>query len=441
MLLSFAQFEREVTSERIRDKIAASKRKGLWMGGPVPLGYEVRDRKLVVNEAEAETVRHIMRRYCELNSVRELVAELRREGVVTKVQNRTSGPHKGGIPFARGALYHLLKNRIYLGEIVHKGSSYPGEHPPIIESDLGDRVQQTLADRAACADAKTYARRPSVLAGLLLDGLGRQMVPSHTTKGAHSYRYYVTRPTLVTEERAWRISANDVEQLVRSHVASVIGDPIKLAELMPLELDSQQLRHVNERAESISAAINAGPPSACRTYLQDFVHSVTLDRHEVSIRLDKPKLAASLDWIPSPAEGYDEIATLKCPVSRVRRGRPSRLLVRGDGDDAVRGSRRDRKLIRLVAEAQTARQLLETEPAKPLSKIALEQKCCRTRLGALASVSCLAPDIVVAIIEGRQPAELHRRALLSRSLPFDWNAQRTFLGFTEGAPRRADERA
>src|SRR4051794_39674570 len=112
MLLSFAQFEREVTSERIRDKIAASKRKGLWMGGPVPLGYEVRERKLVVNEAEAETVRHIMRRCCELNSVRELVSELRRAGVVTKVQKRVSGPHKGGIPFARGALYHLLKNRI-----------------------------------------------------------------------------------------------------------------------------------------------------------------------------------------------------------------------------------------------------------------------------------------------------------------------------------------
>src|SRR5436853_580141 len=117
MLLSFAQFEREVTGERIRDKIAASKRRGLWMGGPVPLGYDVQDRKLLVNEAEAGTVRHIMQRYCDLSSVRELVEELAAAGLRTKIQRRTSGPHRGGVPFRRGTLFHLLKNRIYLGEI------------------------------------------------------------------------------------------------------------------------------------------------------------------------------------------------------------------------------------------------------------------------------------------------------------------------------------
>ncbi|WP_428630626.1 recombinase family protein [Sphingopyxis sp.] len=128
MLLSFAQFEREVTGERIRDKIAASKRKGIWMGGPVPLGYIVRDRKLIIEPNEAEQVRHIMRRYLVLGSVRTLADQLNSDGYRTKVQERTSGPHKGGRLYRRGTIYHMLANRMYRGDIVHKGTAYPGEH-------------------------------------------------------------------------------------------------------------------------------------------------------------------------------------------------------------------------------------------------------------------------------------------------------------------------
>ena len=153
MLLSFAQFEREVTGERIRDKIAASKKKGLWMGGPVPLGYEVRDRKLVVNEDEAEQVRHIMRRYLALGSVPALVEELRRDGYRTKVQRKSSGPHRGGCIYRRGTLYHLLSNRIYRGFIVHKGEAYPGEHEPIVDEQLWDEVRALLATNASASRA------------------------------------------------------------------------------------------------------------------------------------------------------------------------------------------------------------------------------------------------------------------------------------------------
>ena len=148
MLLSFAQFEREVTGERIRDKIAASKRRGLWMGGPVPLGYDVKDRKLVVNETEAELVRHIMRRYLAVESVVELADELNRQGYRTKVQQRASGPHRGGCTFRRGTLYHLLSNRIYRGMIVHKGEAHAGEHEAIVPQELWDEVQRTLVARA-----------------------------------------------------------------------------------------------------------------------------------------------------------------------------------------------------------------------------------------------------------------------------------------------------
>ena len=168
MLLSFAQFEREVTGERIRDKIAASKRKGMWMGGPVPLGYDVEARKLIPNEAEAELVRHIYRRYLALRSVEDLADELNSHGHRTKVQNRASGPHRGGCPFRRGTLYHLLANRIYRGELGHKGEFFPAEHAAIIPArsvarsagqTQGQRARHIPADRRPATE---LARRTNV---------------------------------------------------------------------------------------------------------------------------------------------------------------------------------------------------------------------------------------------------------------------------------------
>jgi DNA invertase Pin-like site-specific DNA recombinase len=433
MLLSFAQFEREVTGERIRDKIAASKRRGLWMGGPVPLGYEVRERKLVVNEAEAETVRHVMRRYCELNSVRELVAELRRDGVVTKVQTRVSGPHRGGIPFARGALYHLLKNRIYRGEIVHKGVAYLGEQAPIVPIELWDRVQAILTERATCAGARTGAKRSSLLAGLCFDGLGRPMVPSHTTKGCRSYRYYVTRPDRLADAPAWRTGAHDLEKIVRSGIAQLLGDPFELTRLMNAEVDLQQVHEAQRRAASLSEIFNAASFSDCFSYLQQLVRSVGIQQDQISIEIDRPTVVSMLEW---PSDGSpDEPATitLTCAATRVRRGHALRLLMPVEAVVAERTPRREEKLIRLIAEAHAARQLIEAAPDKPLSKIALEQKRCRTRLAGLVAISCLAPDIALAIVKGEQPKRFNRRTLLSGSLPLEWLAQREFLGFADGA--------
>ena len=164
VLLSFAQFEREVTGERIRDKIAASKKKGLWMGGNPPLGYDVRDRKLIVNEPEAETVRYIFRLYRQLRSVRELRERLVAEGVTSKRRVLRHGRVTGGKPINRGALYYLLRNRIYRGQIVHKDKAYPGEHEAIIDRDLWDAVQATLTGNTR-GTRRRGSRRPSLLTG------------------------------------------------------------------------------------------------------------------------------------------------------------------------------------------------------------------------------------------------------------------------------------
>lgn len=223
VLLSFAQFEREVTGERIRDKIAASKRKGLWMGGPVPLGYEVIERNLVPVPDEAERVRTIMRRYLEIRSVPPLLDRLREEGVVTKIQNRTSGPNRGGIPFARGSLFHLLKNPIYRGKIVHKGQVYDGEHEPIVDEDLWERVQMHLRETAPPRKRPGNEPQRALLQGLLFDPEGRPVVPTYGNKGGRRYTYYISRKDLaapgdpkIDKVPTWTIGKSHYPRVVSS---------------------------------------------------------------------------------------------------------------------------------------------------------------------------------------------------------------------------------
>src|SRR4051794_30811229 len=229
MLLSFAQFEREVTGERIRDKITASKQRGMWMGGLPPLGYDIADRKLVINAGEADTVRHIFRRYAALKSVSQLKGELDASGVVSKARTGRLGQRSGGLPIARGALYAMLHNRLYRGEIVHKGAAYPGQHAAIIDQALWGEVQQALVtnrvDRASDATTAT----PSQLTGLVFDGAGERMSPSHANKRGTRYRYYVSQ-SLIKGSRsaapgaACRVPAADLESIVEERLRALLRD-------------------------------------------------------------------------------------------------------------------------------------------------------------------------------------------------------------------------
>src|SRR5262249_5433939 len=182
VLLSFAQFEREVIGERIRDKIAASKRKGMWMGGVPPLGYRARNGKLIIVDSEAEIVRCIFRRYAELGSVRVLKDELEARSIQSRLRTSASGRLSGGRPCARGALNLILRNRMYRGEVVHNEQSYLGDHEPIIDQPLWDAVQAQLASNAAQRNSGARTRQPSLLAGMLFDRDGKRMTPSHAVK-------------------------------------------------------------------------------------------------------------------------------------------------------------------------------------------------------------------------------------------------------------------
>ena len=225
VLLSFAQFEREVTGERIRDKIAASKRKGLWMGGPVPLGYRVQDRKLLVDDAEAEQVRMLYRRYAAMRSIPALVEALRAEGFVTRKRPGKDGSVKGGIPLTTGPLAAILTNRVYLGEIHHKGTFFAGEHAAILDPAEFDTVQGILkANRTHRAE--TWRASGAILMGRIYDDRGNRMSPSFAARKGVRYRYY-TSSALVQGRKAEagsvpRVSAAEVEALVLAELTRLI---------------------------------------------------------------------------------------------------------------------------------------------------------------------------------------------------------------------------
>ena len=226
VLLSFAQFEREVTSERIRDKIAASKRKGLWVGGMALLGYDTKDRKITVNNAEAETVRTIFRSYLKLGSLNLLMADLRKRGIVTKKRLLRSGKTVGGIPFTRGPLAHLLRNRFYIGEVVFQGETLLGEQSAIIDRTLFDAVQAKL-DGQLRSYKEVHTSSEAILAGRLFDDRGQRMTPTHTRKGIAKYRYYISCALVQGQpEHAGSISrvpASEIEALVTKSVRDQRG--------------------------------------------------------------------------------------------------------------------------------------------------------------------------------------------------------------------------
>ena len=229
VLLSFAQFEREVIGERVRDKIAASKKKGMWMGGMPPLGYDVKDRKLVVNDDEARTVVGIYRRYLALKSVLALKATLEDEGVTSKQRVRPDGTDYGGQKFSKGALYLMLQNRTYRGETTHKGKSHPGEHPAIIDQPLWDKVQAVLAENRIERTSGARAKHPNLLAGLLFDEKGERLTPTHAVKKGTRFRYYVSATLLTAAGRnrsgGRRIPAGNLECLVMDRLRSFFADP------------------------------------------------------------------------------------------------------------------------------------------------------------------------------------------------------------------------
>jgi len=432
VLLSFAQFEREVIGERIRDKIAASKQKGMWMGGIPPLGYRVHDRKLVVIESEAEIVRIIFRRYAELGSVRLLKDEFEARGIKSKSWTSASGRRVGGKPFSRGALYLILQNRLYRGEIVHKGQSHPGEHTPIIDQPLWDAVQAQLAANTADRNSGTRTRQPSLLAGMLFDGDGNRMTPTHATKEGKRYRYYVSR-TLITRDQtgrssALRIPAGEIEQAVTSRMRQWLIDG-SVYQAIRLTDPSVQRRLIPQ-AEEIGRSWSDLPTVRQRTLLTTLIERIDVGANQIEIHLRPTRLSTLLDIAvtPSPSESDDKTQILSVAIELRRSGREMKMRI--DGTDPFATAKPDARLVKLLIRARRFNAALVASDGVPFAALAKREGVSPSYFTRLVRLSYLAPDITQAILEGCQPRDLTADKLLAHSrLPLTWHEQRRVLGF------------
>ena len=388
VLLSFAQFEREVTGERIRDKIAASKAKGMWMGGVPPLGYDIPEtgnRTLRINVTEAELVRKIYERYLEIGSVHRLAAALACDGIVSKRHVTSSGRELGGTSFGRGALFHLLRNRIYLGQIVHKDLVHQGEHLPIIDTSLFERVQAHLAanrvTRSASAERRTER---AMLTGRLFDASGEPMSPTHSRgRSGRLYRYYVS----ASVQRGGNHNA-DLHRVAASAIEGLIANTLE--RLLPTK-DDRVLHSVHLRPDAIDLVLPANVARALAARIEGEEHLASRDRQcVVTIPISLP----------------------------LRGGRPS--INAGQSDAADHDTiliAALRKAHAMMGRDERGRPLIEAAPTSPYER-------------RLLRLAFLAPDIQQAMLAGRQPRNLKLEKLIHQDLPIAWSKQREMLGFS-----------
>jgi site-specific DNA recombinase len=388
VLLSFAQFEREVTSERIRDKIAASKRKGLWVGGMAPLGYDTKDRRITVNEPEAETVRTIFRSYLKLGSLNLLMADLRKRGIVTKVRALKTRETVGGIPFTRGPLAHLLRNRFYIGDVPFKGEILKGEQPAIVDRDLFEAVQAKLSEQVNGHKAARM-KSEALLIGRIFDDRGNRMSPSHARKGGVKYRYYLSSALL----------------------QGMAGRAGSIRRVPAAEIEALVVRSVREHFKPAA-------PIDDRSFI---------DTH-VEVRPDQ--LVIHLARAKTPhrqrANGNNilNVRWRRTPSTRRREV----LLPAGIPPQHARPIRSESRAL-LVASIARGRLWLDellADANANAESIANRERCSVRKVNMTISLAFLAPDLVKAAIAGRLPHGMGVARLAD--MPAEWSRQHQMLG-------------
>ena len=401
MLLSFAQFEREVTAERIRDKIAASKAKGMWMGGTPPLGYRPDGRTLAIVEEQAALVREIFALYLQLGNVRLVTGQLLRQGGRSPIRTRANGTTFGGCHFTRGQLYAMLRNPIYVGEIAHGAKRYPGQHPAIIDRDTWERVQTLLAAHVQGRRAGAEAR-PSILAGKIVDEAGEPLIATHACKGTKRYRYYVSRDGHKGTGLALRVPAREIEALVKERVAALFDDPVELIALAELEPTPALVATIDENCRAISGSIQ----DRAGARLAELLTQVRVGKGGIEIDLARPTIAKLLD---AEINSESAIVTLRSDARLTRTGMVVRLVHR-DGQAATTLPP-DAALLRLLIQARKWWAVLR-EGQVNVTTLANQEGVTASWLTRVLRLAFLSPQIVDAITNGTLPPRFDGLAMI-----------------------------
>ncbi|XWN33586.1 MAG: recombinase family protein [Devosia sp.] len=440
VLLSFAQFEREVTAERIRDKIAASKAKGMWMGGLPPLGHDALDKRLVVNEAEADTVRTVFALYLEAGSLRTLKAWADARGIVTK-RRQHIGVERGGLPFSVGHLRQLLTNPLYVGKVRHKGELYDGQHEAVVPQALFGSVQTALRQAAPSRRMGTNTPSPHRLTGLIFDDTGDRLSPADTRKKGVRYHYYVSRrlvqQTRSTQGDGWRLPAKMLDDTVAKEMARWLRDPRNLFQCVHDDHDAGEIEAVAKAAKAVADQMQ-GRPAGDADVLKRVVHRVIVSAEQLTVTVDRDLLRRMLSGTadrpsaigsdPPAADLADhETVVITVPWSIKRRGCERKFVISADED---RAANPDPHLVELITTAHRALALLTSGTAVTVDAAAKILGADKDRISRSLRLAFLAPDITAAILSGRQPVDLTARTLFRiKTLPNGWVAQRRLLGF------------
>jgi DNA invertase Pin-like site-specific DNA recombinase len=414
MLLSFAQFEREVTAERIRDKIAASKRKGLWMGGKVPLGYEADGRTLRINEGDAKTIRTLYDLYERLGTIREVKEEADAMGLRSRVRRIPDGTVTGGGAFDRGHIHHILSNPIYAGRIRHRDKVFDGQHPPIIDPARWAAIQDQLQAGAARSRSKTSAKRRSLLCGKLHDETGDRLTPSHSkTKKGTRLRYYISHRLVARSGEAhpgaWRLSADELETRVAHLLRTTLAKPGFTASVLS--------RASAETIAGISSALAAFTAKAEQEDLLALIARIDIAPGTLVLRIDATAIAARLEINPGAIDADRLISSH--PFALRKRGVETKIVLA----DAPAGQ--DETLIRNIARAHAWFQRIRS--GETVAAIAESEGTSKRRVQQMVDLAFLAPDIVRDVMDGRQPAGLTSDWCKTHELPADWSEQRRLI--------------
>ncbi len=433
ILLSFAQFEREVTGERIRDKIAASKRKGMWMGGMVPLGYDLKDHHLLVNREEAKCVRQIFKRYLDLGCVERLQADLARRGIKTKVRPGRSGRQYGDAPYGRGGLYQLLQNKIYIGEVPHKDQSYPGVHEAIVPRELWDAVQSKLKENAIARRDGRNAAEVSILKGLLFDEEGARYTPSHTVKHGKRYRYYTSQRVIKDAQDTTgipgRLPASDIEGLVIRKLKGSLTSDRLCTKLEVADDDPPTKRRLLDAASRLATQLGKASGADLYRAITATVDKIVVHHGSVELRISKQRLRSHLlgaDLSANNDAGTDDELRISISANLEQCRGEKRILTPGT-ESELQTSRPNLSLFKAVSRANDwARRLLSGE-YRDLQDIARRNGLDPSYVSRIFPAAFLAPEVIRAVLDGRQhPSTTLDDLLELASLP--WPEQKNRLG-------------
>ncbi|MBZ5501454.1 MAG: recombinase family protein [Acidobacteriia bacterium] len=425
VLLSFAQFEREVTGERIRDKIAASKRKGMWMGGAVPQGYDCVERRLIINPREASIVRTIFREYLRLGCVSELKRYLDQKQIRSKARVSAAGRTYGGATYSRGALYHLLNNRIYIGEIAHRGKAHPGLHEAIVPRELWNRVAARLGENNQAHRIKKSQSTQSLLTGKLFDSNGIRFTPTHAVKNAKRYRYY-TSQTVIQQAGIKpvisRFPAQELEQFVTSQVRLLLRTPSKCTAGMK---NSPVKGAATERSEEMASRWTKLETSKQHEFVRNILRRVTVGQTTVWIEIDRISLLATLlgqrpeALRPECARNLG-ILRLTGEFQVLRRGGELRV-ISPHGDLSFQGKRVP-SLVKAVARARDWYERIVAGEVTTISQLAQKSGLTRRYIRRILQCGYLSPQIIEALLTGKHRPNLTLKQFL-RGVPLNWREQ------------------